>query len=268
MKNIHFFPKTVKQLVDNKIVEIDFNIEQMIPEFLVNEFGMENIINAIDELKITYSEITEINNFFSNSNNHIINVNNHIINKFHDITSSEFIQKRDNRGNLTNSYTKYTIYQFSFIQRGSDLISKLVIDKYPYLSEFKQTKTVSFDPYKFINGYNNLRDIPKEFRYYTINELTSMVGIQERETEISLFRFYTSGLSDFDKYDFYLNCPEIDEQIDSLYIPYRALKENDYSIIHEKTKKYIESYYSHADAPKKLKILKCETALKLKKLMS
>lgn len=264
MKNIHFFPKTVKQLVNNKIVEVDFNIEQMIPEFLVNEFGMENIINAIDELNITYSEITSIDSFTSNYDKHIIN-------KFYDIISSEDIIKRDSHNNITGSYRKYSIYQFSFIQKGSEILNKLVTEKYPYLSEFKGTKTISFEPYKFINGINRLSDIPSEFRDYTINELISMDCVQEKEIEISLCKFYTSSLSNFDDYEFYLDCTETDEEICSLYIPYKALRANDYSIIHNRTKSYIEDYhrnFKHSEIDAKLKILTCETALKLKKLMS
>jgi len=263
MKNIHFFPKTIKQVVNGKIVDVDFNIEQLIPEFLVNEFGMENIINAIDELKITYSDLTSISEC---SSNHF----DFYLNKWHDIFRSELIEKRDRYGAIIDKYYKYSFYQFSFVSKGSKLLSKLIIEKYPYLNEIRTTEIVSFDPYKFINGYDNLNDIPNEFRDHTINELMLMVGIQEKEIETSLCKIYTSGLSNFDTFEFYLECPDFECKINCLYIPYKALKENNYSIIHERTESYIKSYIElvKKDATNDLKILNCDTALKLKKLMS
>lgn len=264
MKNIHFFPNTVKQLDDNKTVEVAFNIEQMIPEFLVNEFGMENIINAIDELEITYNELTSVKECSSNYSHSYLN-------KFYDMFRVELVEKRDRNGSLINSYYKYTLYEFSLIQKGSELLTKLICDKFPYLSEFKTKEIISFDPYKFINGYNNLSNIPKEFRDYTVNELISMVGIQEKEIECSLCKIYTSSLNNFDNYELYLNCPELIDKhgnYESLYIPYKALKENDFSIIHDRTKSSIESYNQIGSKFNlDLKVLTCDTALKLKGLM-
>jgi len=264
MKNILFFPNTIKQLDNNKTVEVAFNIEQMIPEFLVNEFGMENIINAIDELGITYSELTSIKECSSNYTNSYFN-------KFYDMIRIEFIKKLDKNGCVTSSYHKYTFYEFSLIQKGSELLTKLICDKFPYLSEFKTKKIISFDPYKFINGYNNLSSIPKEFRGYTVNELISMDGVQEKEIECTLFKIYETGLPNFDKYEIYLNCPDLINNhgdYESLYIPYKALKENDFSIIHDRTKSYIESYNQIGSKFNlDLKVLTCDTALKLKGLM-
>jgi len=263
MKNIHYFPKTIKILNNNKTIEIDFNIEQMIPEFLINEFGLKTIINAIDELGISYSELTSISTTSSNYKNSCFD-------KYYDIINIEYVSKLDNNGNKTNSYYKFTSYEFSLVSKGSELLTKLICDKYSYLSEFKTKKIVKFIPYKFINGFNKLSDIPEEFRNYTVNELISMTSIQEKEVEVSLCKIYTSGLSNFDNYEFYLDCPElINKQgnFDNLYIPYNALKEKDFSIIYNRTKSYLESYYTK-DISDRLKVLTCNTALKLKELMS
>lgn len=266
MKNIHFFPSTVKKLANNKTVEVEFNIEQMIPEFLVNEFGMENIINAIDELEITYSELTSVNHC---SSNHTVPY----LNRFYDMIRVEFVQKHDRNGSVTSSYYKYDFYEFSLIQKGSELLTKLICDKFPYLNEFKTKKMVSFRPYKLINEYNRLSDIPKEFRDYTVNELISMVGVQEKEIDASLCKIYTNSLTNFDNYEFYLNCPELINQhgdFESLYIPYKALRENDFSIIYDRTKSYLESYNKMSNDSKfnlSLKVLTCDTAFKLKELM-
>ena len=55
---------------------------------------------------------------------------------------------------------------------------------------------------------------------------------------------------------------------ESLYIPYKALKENDFSIIHDRTKSYIESYNQIGSKFNlDLKVLTCDTAFKLKELM-
>ena len=265
MKNVHFFPKTIKQLINGKIVDVDFDIEQMIPKFLVDEFGMENIINAIDELKMTYSELTTYVDFTSDSSSYHTN-------KWHDITRTEFVEKRDTRyNNVIKSYYKYTSHEFSLITRGQELLTKLIVEKFPYLSEFKGVKKVLFDPFEFVNKHTRLQDIPNEFRTYTVNELIEMVGVQEKEIEVNLCQCYTNNLSDFDKYEFYLNCPEIINQygnVESLYIPYRALTNNDFSMIYNRTKSSLENYHKLVSSYRlSTDVLTCKTALKLKSLM-
>lgn len=247
MPNDNFFPKIIKLIVlgdDQKpeIIEIPFDLEKWINPNLLNEFGLETVTKALNNLQYSFRELRESKSVTSKGFQllELYPVNSFWFNNW------ETKQVKDGNHWKTVRTDKYVFYVPANLNFG-EIFRECLFIKNPLLRKFTTKKEVLFDVGKFLNELVNLmKDVPAELRDLTLNEIAALPSPYRIIKKSSKIKCYAPH-ADFESYEFYFELEkETGGKISSLYIPFQAYKRRDFSLVEKRMKDYFRFYY-HSD---------------------
>lgn len=244
MVNDNFFPKTIKHigLNDNQkpqIIEVPFELAKWINPNLINEFGLETVNNAISNLQYSFRELREIKNVTSKG---FKLLEYYPVNSFW-FNDSETKQVKDGNRWKTVTTEKYVFYVPGNLHFG-ELFRECLLLQNPLLREFTTTKEIFFDVEKFLNeSVNLMRDVPEELRNLTLNEIAALPSPYRITINSPKLKCYSPHIK-FENYEFYFELEkEVGRKINSLYIPFQAYQQRDFSLVEKRMKNYFTFYY-------------------------
>lgn len=244
MVNNNFFPKTIQQVVlgDNqkpKVIEVPFELAEWINPNLINEFGLETVACALTNLQYSFRELREIKKATSKGFKLLgmYPVNSYWFN------TSETKQVKVGYGWKTVTTKEYVFYVPGNLKFGKVFRECLFLQN-PLLRQFKTTKEVLFDVEKFFNeSVDLMRDVPEELRDLTLNEIAALPSPYRITIDSPKLKCYSSH-TNFEEYEFYFELEkETGRKINSLYIPFQAYKQRDFSLVEKRMKGYFKFYY-------------------------
>lgn len=255
--NLNFFPALIQQISagidrrsERKIIEteVQFELEKWLNPVLTREFGIELVTEAVINLKLSFRDLTTVQTFQENSVYPQIPATNHLSWK---ANVSKNVLDDNSRHWKTIYVTEFHCQIPSDLHFG-EIFRECLLLQEPTLRAFETKEIIEFDPYKFFNEYVKLvTDLPQELRHLPLDEIAQLDGIQRIERRSSAFDCYSLS-GDFDKYQFYLETdipmPEDTRRKSSLYIPYNAWKNRDFTIIEAHMQAYWKSYYGTNEA--------------------
>lgn len=244
MVNDNFFPKTIKQVVldDNQkpeIIEVPFELANWINPHLLNEFGLETVTNALNNLQYSFRELREIKNVTSRG---FKLLEMYPVNSFW-FNTSETKQVKDGYGWKTVRTEKYVFYVPGNLKFG-EIFRECLFLQNPLLREFNIKKEILFETEKFLNeSVDLMKDIPEELRNLTLNEIAALPNPYRITVNSPKLKCY-SPHTKFEEYEFYFELErETGRKINSLYIPFQAYKLKDFSLVEKRMKDYFKFYY-------------------------
>lgn len=247
MVNDNFFPKTIKQvgLDDNQkpnITEVPFELAKWINPNLLNEFGLKTVTKAVSNLQYSFRELRESKNVTS-SNFKLLEL--YPVNSFW-FNNSETKQVKDGYGWKTVTIDKYVFYVPGNLKFGEVFRECLFLQNH-LLREFTTTKEIGFDVEKFLNEFVSLmKDVPEELRGLTLHEIAALPSPYRITVNSPKLKCY-SPHTDFENYEFYFELEkETGRKINSLYIPFQAYKNKDFSLVEKRMKDYL-TFYLHSE---------------------
>lgn len=244
MVNDNFFPKTIKQVVldENQkpqITKIPFESAEWINPNLLNEFGLETVTDALNNLQYSFRELREIKEVRSKNFN-LLEM--YPVNSFW-FNTSETRQVKDGYGWKTVKTEKYVFYVPGNLHFG-ELFGECLFLQNPKLRQFTTKKKILFETEKFLNeSVDLMKDVPEELRDLTLNEIAALPNPYRISVNSSRLKCY-SPHTKFENYEFYLELEkETGRKINSLYIPFQAYKRKDFSLVEKRMKDYLTFYY-------------------------
>lgn len=235
LKYPQLFPEKIKECKRDErhilFEEKPFNIIEWIHPEIVKEYGAELVIEALNNLKLTYTYLVE---HTERSTRHTFTAPS---------TANNMNRKEQKTYQERASIIPYTVYHFEVpggIYNG-EIIRECMLLKYPELRQFTFPDTVKFNPFDTFNTHTILSEIPAEYRDKTINELMEISAPQEKEVQKSAFFFYDSSKNGKVE-EFYLKVSE-DQGNDTLYIPWEAFVKRDFKMIEKRMQDYFTNYY-------------------------
>lgn len=248
MVNHNFFPTTIQQVIlgDNQkpeIIEVPFELAKWINPNLMNEFGLETVTKALTNLQYSFRELREIKNVTSRG---FKLLEHYPINSFW-FNNSETKQVKDGYSWKTVTIEKYVFYVPGNLKFG-EILRECLFLQTPSLREFTTMKEIFFDVEKFLNeSVNLMKDIPEELRALTLNEIAALPSPYRITINSPKIKCY-SPHTKFKDYEFYFELEkEEGRKINSLYIPFQAYKQRDFSLVEKRMKDYLKFYY-YSDA--------------------
>lgn len=247
MVNDNYFPKTIKQVVlgDNQkpeIIEVPFELASWINPHLINEFGLETVTNALNNLQYSFRELREINKVTSSNFKflELYQVNSFWFNNY------ETKQVKDGNRWKTVTIDKYVFYVPGNLMFGEIFRECLFLNN-PLLRQFTTTKEIVFDVEKFLNEFVSLmKDVPEELRGLTLHEIAGLPSPYRITINSPKLKCY-SPHTKFENYEFYFELEkEEGRKITSLYIPFQAYKRRDFSLVEKRMKDYL-TFYLHSE---------------------
>jgi hypothetical protein len=252
MVNENFFPKTIKQvsLDENQkpnITEVPFELASWVNPNLISEFGLETVTIALNNLQYSFRELREIKKVTSKGFKllEMYPVNSFWFNNF------ETKQvKKDSRW-ITVTIDKYVFYVPGNLKFG-EIFRECLFLQNPLLREFTTTKEIFFDVEKFLNeSVNLMKDVPEELRGLTLNEIAALPSPYRRISNYPKLKCYSPHTKN-EEYEFYFELEKEDSRkISSLYIPFQAYKQKDFSLVEKRMKDYFKFYYHSASLAQK-----------------
>lgn len=244
MANDNFFPKTIKQIVlddhqNPQIIEVLFELVNWINPNLINEFGLETVTKALTNLQYSFRELRKIQKVTSKG---FKLLECYPVNSFW-FNNSETKQVKDGSRWKTETIEKYVFYVPGNLNFG-ELFRECLILQNPLLRQFTAKKEIVFDVGKFLNeSVNLMKDVPEELRNLTLNEIAALPSPYQITVNSPKLKCY-SPHTGFEKYEFYFELEkEEGRKINSLYIPFQAYKQRDFSLVEKRMKDYLTLYY-------------------------
>ena len=113
-------------------------------------------------------------------------------------------------------------------------------------------KEIVFDVEKFLNeSVDLMKDIPEELRILTLNEIAALPSPYRITVNSPKLKCY-SPHTKFENYEFYFELEKEEiRRINSLYIPFQAYKQRDFSLVEKRMKDYFTFYYHSATLAQK-----------------
>ncbi len=88
-----------------------------------------------------------------------------------------------------------------------------------------------------------MKDVPKELRDLTLNEIAALPSPYQITVNSPKLKCY-SPHTKFENYEFYFELEKEEiRRINSLYIPFQAYKQRDFSLVEKRMKDYFKFYY-------------------------
>lgn len=244
MVNDNFFPKTIKQIIlgnneKPEIIEVPFELANWVNPNLLNEFGIETITNALNNLQYSFRELRESKDVTSECFRHLAL---YPVNSFW-FNNSETKQVKEYSRWKTVTIDKYVFYVPSKIRFG-EIFRECLFLQNPLLRQFTFKKEIFFDVEKFLNeSVNLIKDVPEELRDLTLKEIAALPSPYQITVNSPKLKCY-SPHTKFEDYEFYFELEkETGRKINSLYIPFQAYKRRDFSLVEKRMKDYFKFYY-------------------------
>lgn len=263
----HLNPKKIVCFKDNtnykQTEERKLNLIDWISPVLVKEFGTDLIIKAIINLNLVFQYITTYKTTTS------LNINNlKYISKIYHISHITNESKIIDKNQV--SYNEYHLVVPSDIKDG-DIIHFCLLNNFPILKKFKTKISKKIELLPIQNNFVILKNIPEELKKLTINEILETkqsIIFKKLKSDVICYKCYEK---DFNKYEFYIEINNL-----TLYVPYLAFKNKDFSLIEKRNIEYWNEYYNcngyhNSNSKKKqeqINLLKSDTALKIKKYLT
>lgn len=267
MKTAHLNPQKITCFKrDSRYIETieqPFNILEWVSPYLVAEFGEDLVLTAIGSLNLVFGDLTTYTTIDDRGNFDFAlkYLKTHHINH----TSNE--RKFDGGEKGTGNYINFTRYHLTIPSnlKDGDIIQFCLLNNYPFLKEFKHKSSEKVQMLPMQTSFVMLKDIPEELRGKTVNELIEMnkpFTIEKMVYSLTCYTPHSKGMEDYELY--------LELKNGSLYIPYAALKNSDFSLIENRMKKYFSDYYRNnpEQLKKSLRLLKTKEAAKLKECLS
>jgi len=209
---------------------------------LLNEFGLETVTKALTNLQYSFRELREIKSVTSKGFQllEMYPVNSYWFN------NSETKQVRDGNSWKTVKTEKYVFYVPRNLKFG-EIFRECLFLQNPKLRQFATKKEILFDVEKFLNeSVDLMKDVPEELRHLTLNEIAALPSPYWITVNSPRLKCY-SPHTKFENYEFYFELEkETDRKINSLYIPFQAYKQKDFSLVEKRMKDYFKFYYVSA----------------------
>lgn len=151
--------------------------------------------------------------------------------------------------------------QYQGIKHGK-LIFQLFKNRYDWFDTFTKDVVENIKP--VIDRWTKVKDVPEEYRTMTIQELIELEPPKDIIVKKSLWNIYQ--IYNDKNPEMYL-----ETEFGSLYVPYKAILNNDFKLIKNRMETYFKSYYNTPDRQeyynKAIKALKSKEAKQLKKYL-
>ena len=259
--NQNFFPKTYKtlQMVEGslKAAEKQFDLRDWIAPFLIEEFGIKTVEKAVKNLQLSFWELCDYKTVSSRSPQMLAYYPVNLIHRQEVVTKWENVPGSRHPSRVEFKEYSLKVPSHSF----GDIFDECLTLKFPQLKQFTREEEIVFNPAQLFAGATFLmRNVPKEFRGWSLNKLSNLTEPQTITREVCRLSGYTPSHSDLSKYDIYFDtCEKADEDelnTPSLYVPYFAFKNRDFEPVIERMKSYFKSYgKNEADYQKALRVL-------------
>ncbi len=157
--------------------------------------------------------------------------------------NSETKQVKEGYSWKTVTIEKYVFYVPGKLNFG-EIFPECLFLQTPFLRQFTTTKEIPFDVEKFLNeSVDLMKDVPEELRVLTVNEIAALPSPYRITVNSPKLKCY-SPHTKFEEYKFYFELErETGRKINSLYIPFQAYKQKDFSLVKKRMKEYFKFYY-------------------------
>jgi len=193
-------------------------------------FTKEEIEKALEESEYTEIDLTD-DKGFENFNEKWYNPCK-IIKERHKFTTKkyqgEYSKDVEVQGKLVRIRGEYQSLKHPKI------IEILFSNKFEWFKDFTEPVVEKQKPE--IRSWTRLKDIPLEYKNLTLEKLIELSEPLEITVNKSLWRIYSSFYNDPEMY--------LETEFGTLYVPYEALMESDFSIIEERMNSYFSSYFN------------------------